>query len=83
MKIKYPMDNIEVKGHYGRWYVIEKNHHPNTGEDIFLLEHETYGDEVPCVIVDKDGETLLEEVWNGMEDFFEHIMAEVSKSTEK
>jgi len=30
------------------------------------LEHETYGDEVPCLIVTEDREIVLEDVVDGM-----------------
>jgi hypothetical protein len=42
---------------------------------IFLLEHETYGDEAPCVVSDCLGNVLFDEAWNGFLDFYESIEA--------
>lgn len=72
-------DHIKVKGHVGTWYVIDEGRFvwiedtPTGGSrtvhtHCFLLEHETYGDEAACVIVDENGSILLEDVWNGFED---------------
>lgn len=38
------------------------------GEKVFLLEHETYGDEAACLIVNENLEIILEDVWNGFDD---------------
>lgn len=59
-------DNIEIKGHYGTWYVIDAKKHK--GQEVFLLEHEEYGDEVACLIVTKTGKIKLQDVWNGFEE---------------
>lgn len=60
-------DGIVVKGHIGTWYVIDEL--PERG--LFLLEHETYGDEAACVIVDGSGALVMEDVWNGFDDLDE------------
>ena len=62
-------DNIKVEGHVGTWYVIDETE--RSGKKLFLLEHETYGDEAACVIVDEDGNLELEDVWNGFDDYDE------------
>ncbi len=69
---------IKVEGHVGTWYVIDSGYFvltPDTKRGpetfyahCFLLEHEEYGDEVPCVIVSEDGKLLAEDVYNGFED---------------
>lgn len=72
-------DHIKVEGHTGTWYVIDEGVFeltPDTpaGEAItlharlFLLEHEKYGDEAACVIVDENGKLLLDDVYNGFDD---------------
>ncbi|MEW6215830.1 MAG: hypothetical protein AB1478_11630, partial [Nitrospirota bacterium] len=40
----------------------------HNGEPAYLLESEIYGDEVPCLIVDKAGKIILDEVYNGFSD---------------
>ena len=69
MKINANSDNIYVKDYKGTWYVIDEME--TGGEMLYLLEHEEFGDEVPCVIVNANGKLILENVWNGFEDFWE------------
>jgi len=75
-------DHIRVAGHVGTWYVIDEGHFvwiedtPSGGvkeihAHLFLLEHERYGDEAAGVIVDEDGNLVLEDVWNGFDDLEE------------
>lgn len=71
-------DHIRVEGHTGTWYVIDEGDFvltPNENDKLltihahlFLLEHEQYGDEAACVIVDDSGRLILEDVWNGFDD---------------
>lgn len=60
-------DGIVVEGHIGTWYVIDSIQ-AEDGKYYFLLEHEEYGDEAACVIVDEDCNLIMEDVWNGFED---------------
>ena len=64
--------SIEVCGHYGKWYVIDEASFVNVEEDriecLFLLEHELYGDEAACIIVNEEGELVAEDIWNGFSD---------------
>ncbi|MFI3205620.1 MAG: SNF2-related protein [Clostridia bacterium] len=62
-------DNIEVEGHIGTWYVIDKD--VRNGKDYFLLEHEEYGDETAGLIVDENAKLVLDDVWNGFDDLDE------------
>lgn len=66
MKNLIPNDNIKIEGHKGTWYIIDTMSHK--GIKVHLLEHETYGDEAACLIVDNHGQIILDEVWNGFED---------------
>lgn len=59
-------EGIRVEGHRGTWYVIDEGYH--NGRKVYLLEHETYGDEAASVIIDSKGNLLLEDVWNGLEE---------------
>ena len=70
-------DNIKVSGHIGTWYVIATK--PYFGSTLYLLEHETYGDETSGVIIDDKNNLILDDVWNGFLDYEESSIYEVSK----
>lgn len=59
-------ENIKIEGHIGTWYVIDETEWK--GERAFLLEHETFGDEAACLIVNEKLKIILEDVWNGFDD---------------
>jgi len=63
--------NIKVKGHTGKWYEINRTQ--RGGRTLFLMEHQFYGDNAPCVIIDKDNTLIMEEVWNGFDDYDEAV----------
>lgn len=85
-------EHIKVEGHGGTWYVIDEGSFvltPDTPDGpqtirahLFLLEHEKYGDEAACVIVDEAGRLVLEDVWNGFGDLEEAGWAVDSKPAE-
>jgi hypothetical protein len=67
------MEHIRIEGHTGTWYVIDSGKFYNHGfgsapHYFFLLEHEEYGDEAASLIVDDEGEIILDDVWNGFND---------------
>lgn len=64
-------DGIKVDGHIGTWYVIDENE--LDGQPIYLLEHEDYGDEAACIIIDENYEVVLDDVWNGFDDLWEYL----------
>lgn len=41
---------------------------------VFLLEHETFGDETEHLITDDDFKLVLEDVWNGFDDLTEEYL---------
>lgn len=59
-------ENIKVTGHKGTWYLIDTGYY--RGRKVYLLEHEEYGDEAPCIIIDAKGNLILEDVYNGLGD---------------
>lgn len=75
MDITTTSEHISVMGHRGTWYVIHDGYFRQDGatgsKHLFLLEHETYGDEAACVIVDKTGKLILDDVWNGFGDLLD------------
>ncbi len=79
MTITRASDHIKVEGHKGTWYVIDEGDFVLTPDvdgnrpltipaHLFLLEHEIYGDEAACIIVDETGHLILEDVRNGFDD---------------
>lgn len=70
-------ENIKVNGHIGTWYVIDTKTY--FGSTLYLLEHETYGDETSGVIIDEGNNLILDDVWNGFLDYEESSIYEVSK----
>jgi hypothetical protein len=67
MKINEKSDNIKIETHVGTWYVIDSATY--NSRQLFLLEHEEYGDEAACIIVDENANLIMEDVWNGFEDY--------------
>lgn len=68
---KIKADGIKVDGHSGTWYVIDMDY--IQGKRCFLLEHETYGDEVASVVIDGSNKVLCEDVYNGFDDYREML----------
>ncbi len=62
-------EGIYLAGYEGTWYVIDTKIYD--GQELFLLEHEKYGDDAAAIIVDRDGTVLLDDVWNGFRDYEE------------
>lgn len=65
-KISEDSANLAIEGHEGTWYVIATTYHE--GNTVFLLEHEQYGEDAACIIVDEDGNIVLDDVYNGFDD---------------
>ena len=66
MKIIGMTDKIKIDGHRGTWYIIDQTTYK--GQKVFLLEHETYGDEAPAIIVNDCLRVIMEDVANGFSD---------------
>ena len=64
-------ENIKIYGHYGTWHVI--NEMEIDGEMLYLLEHETYGDEATGLIVNDNLDIVCDDVWNGFDDYYEQL----------
>ncbi len=60
-------ENISVEGHIGTWYVIAAEE--IEGKKLFLLEHEKYGDETANIIIDENKNIVMEDVYNGFDDY--------------
>ena len=62
-------DNIKIQGHVGKWHVIDKKEH--RGKTVYLLGHYTYGVMAAGLIIDKNLNVILDDVWNGFLDLDE------------
>ena len=57
---------LTVAGHIGTWHAIDQ--HEVGGHSFYLMEHDAYGDEAACIIVDERGKLVLDDVYNGFDD---------------
>ena len=57
---------LAVSGHVGTWHTID--HMEVDGHTFFLMEHDTYGDEAACLIVDEHGKLSLSDVYDGFDE---------------
>lgn len=64
-------NRIKVYGFRGFWHVIDEKEY--FGEMLYLLEHNTYGDETEGLIIDKNGQLIKDDVWNGFDDLDEEF----------
>ena len=62
-------NNIKIKGYKGTWYIIGKTIH--NMKEVYLLEHEQFGDETPSIIVDNELNVILDDVYNGFDDLYD------------
>ena len=68
-----------VDTHYGTWHTIDSQN--LGGKDYFLLEHDKFGDEAACIIVDSSGKLVAEDIWNGFDrDTVEMILSDQKES---
>jgi hypothetical protein len=65
-------EHIHIDGHVGTWYVVSERDTEQHGK-LFLLEHETYGDEAACLIVNEQGKVVVDDVHNGWLDYEEWL----------
>jgi len=80
-----PTDKVKVEGHRGTWYTIATETFGLGGmltpEPLYLMEHEAYGDEAPCVIINQKGELIMENVHNGFDDLRYCISEDIDPMT--
>ena len=68
-----------VDTHFGTWHTIDSQNFG--GKDYFLMEHDKFGDEAACIIVDSSGKLVAEDIWNGFDrDTVEMIFSEQKES---
>ena len=64
-------EGITLRDYGGTWYIIDAGFY--NGKRVFLLESEEDGDDVPAVIVDKDGRVVMNGVWNGLDELLNNL----------
>lgn len=74
-------EGIIVQSHIGTWYAID--HAVYDDKIYFLLEHQEYGDETSNIIIDLDGNVILDNVFNGFNDLDDYFTSISIKSKEK
>lgn len=65
-------DDLSVAGHHGKWHTIDSR--DVEGHTFFLMEHNDYGDEAPCIIVDEQGKLAISNVYDGFDDHTVHLL---------
>ena len=63
--------NVRVDEHHGTW--CEVDNAIILGRKLFLMEHETYGNDAANIIIDEDNKLVMDGVWNGFLDYHEAI----------
>lgn len=70
-KVNNNSKGIKIKNLKDTFYVIDSNEY--NGKKLFLLESEKYGDEVAGIIIDEDRNVIMDEIWNGFDDYIENL----------
>ena len=65
-EVNMDTSGLSVSGHVGTWHTID--HMEVDGHTFFLMEHDTYGDEAACLIVDEHGKLSLSDVYGGFDE---------------
>ena len=65
-------DDLSVAGHHGKWHTID--YREVDGHTFFLMEHNDYGDEAPCIIVDEQGRLAISDVYDGFDEHTVHLL---------
>lgn len=67
---------LVVPGHMGSWHT--KDRCEIDGVNFYLMEHDTLGSQMPCIVVDGKGGLVLDSVFNGFDtDTLEMLKLEV------
>ena len=65
-EVNMDTSGLAVSGHVGTWHTID--HMEVDGHIFFLMEHDSYGDEAACLIVDEHGKLSLSDVYDGFDE---------------
>ncbi len=70
------MKNVEVEGHVGTWYSLDKRIFNFQGKNVecVLMEHEEYGEDAAWVIIDTNGKLIIQDCKNGWDELKEKLI---------
>ena len=71
-EVNMDTSGLAVSGHVGTWHTID--HMEVDGHTFWLMEHDTFGDEAPCVIVDEKGKLAISDVYDGFDEHTVHLL---------
>ena len=65
-EVNMDTSGLAVAGHVGTWHTID--HKEVDGHTFWLMEHDTYGDDAACIIVDNHGKLSLANIYDGFDE---------------
>ncbi len=71
-EVNMDTNGLAVDGHVGTWHTID--HIEVSGHTFWLMEHDTYGDEAACIVVDERGKLAVSDVYNGFDEHTVHLL---------
>ena len=71
-EVNMDTSGLAVSGHVGTWHTID--HMEVDGHTFWLMEHDTFGNEAPCVIVDEKGKPAISDVYDGFDEHTVHLL---------
>ena len=72
---------LAVAGHIGTWHTID--HKEIDGHTFWLMEHDTFGDDASCIIVDERGELVLSHIYDGFDETAVNLLRQEVMPVEK
>lgn len=66
MEATVDTDDLAVAGYYAMWHPIDQGE--VDGHTFFLMEHNDFGNEKPCIIIDEEGKLSLIDVYDGFDE---------------
>ena len=72
---------MAVDGHIGTWHTID--HKEIDGHTFWLMEHDTFGDDASCIIVDERGELVLSHIYDGFDETAVNLLRQEVMPVEK
>ena len=72
---------MAVDGHIGTWHTID--HKEIDGHTFWLMEHDTFGDDASCIIVDEHGELVLSHIYDGFDETAVNLLRQEVMPVEK
>ena len=80
-EVNMDTSGLAVSGHVGTWHTID--HMEVDGHTFWLMEHDTFGDDASCIIVDERGELVLSHIYDGFDETAVNLLRQEVMSVEK